>query len=74
MRSYMHRCTHAVSKTAEGPYQFSDVAVGHWCHNPAVVLTSFPNGTQQWALFHIGNGTGGRTANCTGCVCECLSV
>ena len=59
------RCTHAVSKTPEGPYGFEDVAVINWCHNPAVVVQSFPNGTYLWALFHIGDGTGGSTKNCT---------
>jgi len=59
------RCTHAVSSTPEGPYQFADVSIQNWCHNPAIVVQSFPNGTNLWALFHIGDGTGGGTKNCT---------
>ena len=46
------QCTHATSSTIQGPYKFSDVAVGIWCHNPQVV--ALHDGT--YALFHIGNG------------------
>ena len=59
------RCTHAVSSTPEGPYTFADVAVTNWCHNPAIVLQTKADGSQLWALFHIGDGTGGSTQNCT---------
>lgn len=54
------RCTHAVSATPEGPYAFADVAVTNWCHNPAIIVKG-----SVWALFHIGDGTGGATKNCT---------
>ena len=59
------RCAHATSDTAEGPYVFVDVAVGHWCHNPAVVVEKQAQGLQLWALFHIGTGSGGDIKNCT---------
>jgi hypothetical protein len=59
------RCTHAVSATPEGPYAFADVAVTNWCHNPAIVLKTQPDGSQLWVLFHIGDGSGGSTQNCS---------
>ncbi len=59
------RCTHATSPTPEGPYVFADVAVANWCHNPSISATRLPNGTYLYALFHIGDGTGGATKNCT---------
>lgn len=59
------RCSHAVSDSAIGPYTFSDVSVTNWCHNPAIVLQTKPDGTQLWVLFHIGDGTGGSTKNCS---------
>ena len=60
------RCTHAVADTPVGPYLFSDVAVQNWCHNPAIILTKDAStGAPVWALFHIGDGTGGSTKNCT---------
>jgi len=58
-------CTHAVSDVAEGPYVFADVAVGHWCHNSAAVVEKQADGSQLWALFHIGTGAGGAIKNCT---------
>lgn len=54
------RCRHAVSSTPEGPYVGMDVSVTNWCHNPAIVVK---DGT--WALFHIGDGTGGAVKNCS---------
>ena len=31
----------------------------------AIVLQTKADGSQLWALFHIGDGTGGSTQNCT---------
>lgn len=59
------RCTHAVANTPEGPYTAVDVAVTNWCHNPAITVQDNGDGTYLWALFHIGDGTGGTTKNCT---------
>ena len=38
---------HAVSKTITGPYEFHDVAIGVWSHNPAPI--TLPDGT--FAIF-----------------------
>lgn len=58
------QCTHAVSATIEGPYAKAGTAVGVWCHNPHVIR--FMNGSQtMYALFHIGDGSGGNPRNCS---------
>jgi hypothetical protein len=57
------RIDHGVSSTVGGPYDFVDVAIPTFAHNPAPVRLF--DGT--YALFHIGNGAGpvdGGT-NCT---------
>jgi hypothetical protein len=61
------RCTHATSSTPEGPYVFADVSVQNWCHNPAIVLQKGGGGGGKdlYALFHIGDGTGGSVKNCS---------
>ena len=60
------RCTHATSPTPLGPFTFSDVAVQNWCHNPAIIFApGASGGPGLWALFHIGDGTGGNVKNCT---------
>jgi hypothetical protein len=59
------RCTHATAATAEGPYDFADVSVQNWCHNPAIVVQDHGGGTCPWALFHPGTGDGGATRNCS---------
>jgi hypothetical protein len=59
------RCTHATSPTPEGPFVFAGVAVPEWCHNPAVSRQVLPSGDVIYALFHIGDGTGSNTKNCT---------
>ena len=52
---------HAVSKKITGPYEFHDVAIGVWSHNPAPI--TLPDGT--FAIFHIGNGL--HDGNVTDC-------
>jgi len=59
------RCTHATSATPLGPFVFSDVAVTNWCHNPAITVQENADGSYLWALFHIGDGTGGSVKNCS---------
>jgi hypothetical protein len=56
---------HAVSATLEGPYLFSDEAIGAWCHNPEPHAFTNATGT-FYAIFHIGDGTpNGTPKNCT---------
>jgi hypothetical protein len=58
------RCTHATATAIEGPFTFSDVAVDIWCHNPHVMVQT--DGVKAtYALFHIGDGTGGNPKNCS---------
>jgi hypothetical protein len=50
------RIDHAVSHSGPtGPYQFRDIAIKTWSHNP--VPLQLPDGT--YAIVHIGAGTGG---------------
>lgn len=49
------RIDHAISRTGPtGPYQFHDVAINTWSHNPAPL--ALPDGT--YAIVHIGSGDG----------------
>jgi hypothetical protein len=60
------RCTHAVADAPEGPYETADIAVQNWCHNPAIILTKDAStGAPLYLLFHIGDGSGGATSNCS---------
>jgi hypothetical protein len=54
------RCVHATSPKPDGPFEFSDVAVDVYCHNPQIV--QYDSG---FALFHIGLGAGGDPVNCS---------
>ena len=51
------RIEHAVSKTIDGPYTRSDVAVSTWSHNPVAIRLP-GNSTPRYALLHIGAGSG----------------
>lgn len=68
LNSYLSnsRCAHATSPTPEGPYTRVDVAVDVWCHNPQVsyVPGGGFGGADLWALWHLGNGTGGNPRKC----------
>ena len=58
------RIDHAISHTGpEGPYQFSDVALDTWAHNPAPLTLK----DGRYVLFHIGNAATGPNGgkNCT---------
>ena len=57
-------CVHATAASAMGPFERQRVAVGTWCHNPQML--TLPDGTL--ALFHIGDGTGGSSSNCSAAV------
>ena len=61
------RIDHAVSvNNMEGPYEFSDVAIPTFSHNPApIVLQNATRG--KFAIFHIGAATTGPNGgkNCT---------
>lgn len=63
------RCSHATASTIEGPYTYVDTAVDVWCHNPHV-MTQTVGGQTVYALFHIGDGTGGNPKNCNSSVVE----
>lgn len=58
------RIDHAVSPTISGPYEFVDVAVNTFSHNPAPIR--LPDGS--YAIVHIGGGDGlpDGGANCSG--------
>ena len=52
------RIVHAVADTMEGPYTVTDVPVGVWAHNPAVVRG--PNG--EWIMTYVANDTADQYA------------
>ena len=54
------RVDHAVSSSITGPYEFSDVAIPTFSHNPAPVELWKPTNEQwKYAIFHLGAGTNG---------------
>ena len=56
-------CIHAVGSSVTGPFAFSDVAVGVFCHNAAPIQD--PVTGALW-LFHIGDGSeGAPPKNCS---------
>jgi hypothetical protein len=48
-------CVHATSASPVGPFEKQSTAVGAYCHNPAITLRQFPNGTALWVLFHVAD-------------------
>ncbi|CAB9503800.1 expressed unknown protein [Seminavis robusta] len=55
------RIEHAVADTITGPYQFHDMVLPTFSHNPKVVVLSSQNQEDsdlQLAMFHIGDATG----------------
>eukprot|EP01047_Picozoa_sp_COSAG01_P036551 COSAG01_NODE_2858_length_6960_cov_31.694797_3_plen_427_part_00 len=48
-------CIHATSKSPTGPFEKQDVVVGPYCHNPAITVRQFANGSSLWVLFHVAD-------------------
>eukprot|EP01120_Amphizonella_sp_Union-15-10_P012506 TRINITY_DN5570_c0_g5_i1.p1 TRINITY_DN5570_c0_g5~~TRINITY_DN5570_c0_g5_i1.p1 ORF type:complete len:391 (+),score=81.17 TRINITY_DN5570_c0_g5_i1:73-1173(+) len=59
------RVVHATSDTLEGPYKFTNQALGVWSHNPEIAV-DYSKAEPTYLLFHIGTGTGGNPRNCNG--------
>jgi len=51
-------CVHATSKSMDGPFIKSDVALSNECHGPVVIRD--PNG--EWLMFHQGDAGGSSSS------------
>jgi hypothetical protein len=60
-------CIHATSLHPVGPFEKQSTVVGAYCHNPAITLRPYPNGSALWVLFHVADvGTDrGPPKNCS---------
>jgi len=58
------RCVHATATSLGGPYTFSDVAVGVWCHGPQITVDN-TSGVPKYLLFHIPNRPNGTAVGCS---------
>jgi hypothetical protein len=63
IQSWTHNChiVHATSKTASGPFTYKDTPIGPFSCNPHAI--ELPD--SSLALFHIGEGVGTASVNCT---------
>uniref|UniRef100_A0A0G4F1S7 EGF-like domain-containing protein n=1 Tax=Chromera velia CCMP2878 TaxID=1169474 RepID=A0A0G4F1S7_9ALVE len=65
---------HATSDTIDGPFEKEDVAVAPWAHNPQIVHVPShlrAGGGDLFVLFHIGDGTGSETRDCSKSLRHC---